>query len=134
MSDEIARLHAFTLELAERIFVCYEIFSRFADDGGPPKRRSTMEPARFKIGDFVVSKAQMKAIDVHHKLRPATNEKDWLNTNKEPIPCVFQVVEILEQTCYGGFKRHYDCRGVGPESVMTSLMRFVEIELDAAPE
>lgn len=80
-----------------------------------------MSEPRFKVGDFVVSKAQKEAI----RLYPSRYAADR--------PVVFQVTDVQLQTCYAGTQANYLCRGAGRDRVGLEMAWFNDVELDPAP-
>ena len=82
-----------------------------------------MAEPKFKVGDFVIAKAQAEAIRLAPRRR-----------YDEPQPLiVMQVVEIRAQQCYAAIQHVYECRVGTPGSIGTQLCPFNQIELDPAP-
>ena len=76
-----------------------------------------MAEPQFKVGDFVVSRANTEAIRL-------------CALGIQPI--VMQVIEIAQVKSSAGTQTSYSCRGGTPQGVM-DVMEFMEIELAPAP-
>lgn len=85
-----------------------------------------MSEPRFKIGDFVVVRAQRWAAALGQ-----VSEVRILD--EKPRPIVGQIVEMIEQTCPGGVQRKYAVKFCTPGGMDVEAQCRLEIELDHAP-